>query len=117
MAPVFRIGYLIASKEFVDEASKLRGIVDRQGDALLELTLAVWAKLNSKYSWATVAEVAKKHNLEIGNWQRYDSAKLGHNCIRIGFASYNEAEIQELIHRFKKTIEETMEMYRCPQLF
>ena len=165
VAPVFRIGYLIASKEFVDEASKLRGIVDRQGDALLELTfadfiksgdldrhirkvmkiyqqrrnlfckllkdelgsciefdtpiggMAVWAKLNSKYSWATVAEVAKKHNLEIGNWQRYDSAKLGHNCIRIGFASYNEAEIQELIHRFKKTMEETMEMYRCPQLF
>ncbi|MBJ2173049.1 PLP-dependent aminotransferase family protein [Aureibaculum sp. A20] len=165
VAPVFRIGYLIASKEFVDEASKLRGIVDRQGDALLELTfadfiksgdldrhirkvmkinqqrrnlfckllkeelgscitfdtpiggMAVWAKLNSNYSWATVAEVAKKNQLEIGNWQRYDSAKLGHNCIRIGFASYNAGEIQELIRRLKKTMEETMEMYRCPQLF
>ena len=40
VAPVFRVGYLIASKNFVDEASKLRGIVDRQGDALLELTFA-----------------------------------------------------------------------------
>ncbi len=44
VAPVFRIGYLIASKEFVDEASKLRGYVDRQGDALLELTFANFIK-------------------------------------------------------------------------
>ncbi len=44
VAPVFRIGYLIASKEFVDEASKLRGYVDRQGDALLELTFADYIK-------------------------------------------------------------------------
>ncbi len=40
VAPVFRIGYLIASKEFVNEAANLRRIVDRQGDALLELTFA-----------------------------------------------------------------------------
>lgn len=44
VAPVFRIGYLIASKAFVDEASKLRGYVDRQGDALLELTFADFIK-------------------------------------------------------------------------
>jgi GntR family transcriptional regulator/MocR family aminotransferase len=154
VAPVFRIGYLIASKEFVDEASKLRGIVDRQGDALLELTfadfiksgdldrhirkvmkiykqrrdlfcqllkhelgdvlefeipkggMAVWAKLNSNYSWKTISQVAKKHKLEIGNWQRYDSANLKHNCIRIGFATYNDPELYELIDRFKKTIDE-----------
>ncbi|WP_298237341.1 PLP-dependent aminotransferase family protein [uncultured Algibacter sp.] len=153
VAPVFRIGYLIASKEFVDEASKLRGYIDRQGDALLELTfasfiksgdldrhirkvmkiykqrrdlfckllkaqlndcfefeipkggMAVWVKLNPKYSWKNISEEAKKHNLEIGNWQRYDSAKLNHNCIRIGFATYNEKEIHELINRFKKTID------------
>ena len=154
VAPVFRIGYLIASKEFVDEAAKLRTYVDRQGDALLELTfadfiksgdldrhirkvlkiyqqrrnlfckllkaqldgffefempmggMAVWTRLNSKYSWATFAEVAKKYNLEVGEWQRYDSAKLGHNCIRIGFATYNDEEIYELINRFKNTMNE-----------
>ncbi|VAW17346.1 GntR family transcriptional regulator Fjoh_4822 @ Transcriptional regulator, GntR family domain [hydrothermal vent metagenome] len=44
VAPVFRIGYLIASKEFVDESSRLRGIVDRQGDALLEMTFADFIK-------------------------------------------------------------------------
>ncbi|MDY7393839.1 PLP-dependent aminotransferase family protein [Aureibaculum sp. 2210JD6-5] len=154
VAPVFRIGYLIASKEFVDEAAKLRGVVDRQGDALLELTfadfiksgdldrhirkvikiykqrrnlfckllkeelgsvfqfevpkggMAVWIKLNSNHSWATIVEVARKYKLEIGAWQRYDNANLAHNCIRIGFATYNEDEIYELISRLKKTIDE-----------
>lgn len=154
VAPVYRIGYLIASKVFVDEAAKLRGFVDRQGDALLELTfadfiksgdldrhirkvmkiykqrrdlfckllnnelggffqfetpkggMAVWTKLNSNYSWGSISEVARKHKLEIGNWQRYDSAKLEHNYIRIGFAAYNEKEIYELINRLKKTIDE-----------
>ena len=44
VAPVFRIGYLIAPKEFIDEAAQLRRIVDRQGDALLELTFAEFIK-------------------------------------------------------------------------
>ncbi|MEP5913247.1 MAG: PLP-dependent aminotransferase family protein, partial [Flavobacteriaceae bacterium] len=154
VAPVYRIGYLIASKEFVDEAAKLRGFVDRQGDALLELTfadfiksgdldrhirkvmkiymqrrnlfckllkdnlgsffqfeipkggMAVWVKLHSDYSWEPISEVARKHKLEIGEWRRYDTAKLGHNAIRIGFAAYNENEIYELINRLKKTIDD-----------
>ena len=153
VAPVFRIGYLIASKEFVEEASKLRGFVDRQGDALLELTfadfiksgdldrhirkvmriykerrdlfckllkeelneffqfeipkggMAVWVILDEKYSWKQVANKAKKHQLEIGNWQRYDLANKKHNAIRIGFASYNEEEIYKLIKRLKLSVE------------
>ena len=44
VAPVFRVGYLIASKEFVNEAANLRRIVDRQGDALLELAFADFIK-------------------------------------------------------------------------
>lgn len=154
VAPVYRIGYLIASKEFVDEAAKLRGFVDRQGDALLELTfadfiksgdldrhirkvmkiykqrrdlfctllkdelgdffefeipkggMAVWAKLHLDYSWSTVSEIARNYKLEIGAWQRYDIANLGHNYTRIGFASHNEEEMYELIHRLKKTLYE-----------
>ena len=154
VAPVFRVGYLIAPKEFVDEASKLRGIVDRQGDALLELTfadfiksgdldrhirkvmktykqrldlfckllkeeledffafekpkggMAVWIKLNQKYSWGKVSEVARKHKLEIGDWQDYDVARSGHNCIRIGFASHSEEEIYELVNRLVMTMKE-----------
>jgi GntR family transcriptional regulator/MocR family aminotransferase len=149
VAPVFRIGYLIAPEVFVNEASKFRRIVDRQGDALLELTfaefiksgdldrhikktmkvykirrdlfcsllqkeldhvftfdipkggMAVWVTLNKKYSWENVSHTARKYKLEIGEWQRYDEAQMGHNSIRIGFATYNQKEILALINKFK----------------
>ncbi|MEE9407608.1 MAG: PLP-dependent aminotransferase family protein [Polaribacter sp.] len=154
VAPVFRIGYLIAPKAFVNEAVNQRRIIDRQGDALLELTfeefikngdldrhikkvmkvyktrrdlfcqllkehfstifsfetpkggMAVWVTLNKKYSWKTIVEVAQKHKLEIGNWQRYDPNNSNHNSIRMGFATYNETEINELINRLSKTMKE-----------
>ncbi|MDC1162446.1 PLP-dependent aminotransferase family protein [Tenacibaculum sp.] len=147
VAPVFRIGYLIASKEFVDEASNHRRYVDRQGDALLELTfaefiksgdldrhirkvmriyeqrrnefcrlltenlsdyfyfdiprggMAVWLTLYKQYSWEKISEAALEQQLAIGTWQRYDFANKKHNGIRIGFASYNETEVHELIRR------------------
>lgn len=153
VAPVFRIGYLIAPETFVNEAAKQRRFIDRQGDALLELTfeefikngdldrhikkvmkiykfrrdlfcqlltahfqgildfktpkggMAVWTKLNKKYSWEMISKTAKKHQLEIGDWQRYDPEKLKHNCIRIGFATYDEKEMYKLIHRLKKAFD------------
>jgi GntR family transcriptional regulator/MocR family aminotransferase len=152
VAPVFRIGYVIAPRSFVKEAANQRRFIDRQGDALLELTfedfiksgdldrhikkvlkvyktrrdlfckllndqfvgffsfeipkggMAVWIALNKKYSWEKVSEIAKKHQLEIGAWQRYDAVNIGHNAIRMGFATYNEAEIYELINRLSKTM-------------
>ena len=154
VAPVFRIGYLIASKEFVDEAAKLRGFVDRQGDALLELTfadfiksgdldrhirkvmkiykqrrdlfckllqeelgeffqfeipkggMAVWILLNKKYKWKQVAEIAINYQLQIGDFERYDLGKKNHNAMRVGFASYNNEEIYDLINKLKKTMKQ-----------
>ena len=154
VAPVFRIGYLIAPKEFVDEAAKVRRYIDRQGDALLELTfadfiksgdldrhikktlktykvrrdlfcklmrdelgkyfsfeipkggMAVWVTLNKKYSWDDVTDVARKYQLEIGDWRRYDIHGSGHNSIRMGFASKNEKEIMTLIEKLKLTCNE-----------
>ncbi|SEE47815.1 GntR family transcriptional regulator / MocR family aminotransferase [Tenacibaculum sp. MAR_2010_89] len=154
VAPVFRIGYLIASKEFVDEASSCRRYIDRQGDALLELTfadfiksgdldrhirkvlkiykqrrdlfckllkeklseflefdipkggMAIWVVLNKKYSWKVVEEKALKYNLIIGDWKRYDLGNNNHNSLRIGFASYNEVEIYDLISCLEKIMKE-----------
>ncbi|MBL4605134.1 MAG: PLP-dependent aminotransferase family protein [Flavobacteriaceae bacterium] len=154
VAPVFRVGYLIAPKEFVDEAAKARRYIDRQGDALLELTfadfiqsgdldrhikkilkaykvrrdlfcsllkeelndyfsfktpkggMAVWATLNKKYSWDAVTEAARNYKLEIGDWRRYDVHEIGHNSIRMGFASKNEEEIVSLIEKLKLTFNE-----------
>ena len=158
VAPVYRIGYLIAPKDFVNEAANQRRFIDRQGDALLELTfeefikngdldrhikkvikiyklrrdlfcrllkenfsnvfqfeipkggMAVWLKLNEKYSWEKVSKIANKYKLEIGEWQRYDIANIKHNSIRIGFATYNEDEIYELINRLSKTMEELINL-------
>ncbi len=152
VAPVYRVGYLIASKDFVDECAKLRRFIDRQGDSLLELTfahfikngdldrhikkvlkiykvrrdlfcellykelgnyfqfeipkggMAVWVTLDKKYSWKNVIEIAKKHQLIIGDAQQYDTQNTGHNSIRIGFATYNENELHELIHKLKLTM-------------
>ena len=44
VAPAYRIGYLIAPKDFVDQCAKLRRLIDRQGDALLEATFARFIK-------------------------------------------------------------------------
>ncbi len=152
VAPVFRIGYLIASKEFVNEAANLRRIVDRQGDALLELTfaefiengdldrhikkilkvykvrrdlicrllmeelpdcfefeipkggMAIWLKLRKDISWDAVSKIALENELVIGDWSRYDPQKTKHNAIRLGFATYNEEEIYELIDKLKRTL-------------
>jgi len=152
VAPVFRIGYLVASEDFVNEAAKLRGYIDRQGDALLELTfaefiksgsldrhirklmkiylqrrdlfckllknelggyfrfevpkggMAIWVQLDKQYSWSEVTKEARKHQLEVGEWQRYDLVNKKHNAIRVGFASYNKEEIVLLIDRLKRTL-------------
>lgn len=40
IAPAIRIGFLIAPKDFIDAASRLRRVLDRQGDTILEQTLA-----------------------------------------------------------------------------
>ena len=154
VAPVYRIGYLIAPKAFVKQASNLRRYIDRQGDALLEITfadfikngdldrhikkvikiykarrdlfckllserlgtffqfeipkggMAVWVTLDKKYTWKLVEKHAEKHQLDIGNWKRYDMAKINHNSIRIGFASYNESEINELIDKLQLTMQD-----------
>lgn len=154
VAPVFRIGYLIAPKEFVSEAAKVRRYVDRQGDALLELAfadfiqsgdldrhikktlkvyqsrrdlfcrllkeelydyfefeipkggMAVWTGLKSPYTWKEVSEVTRKYRLEIRDWERYDLQGTGHNSIRIGFASKNAEEIQQMISALKSTFDE-----------
>jgi GntR family transcriptional regulator/MocR family aminotransferase len=40
IAPVFRIGYLVGTPTQIDYLSRLRRLVDRQGDAILELAVA-----------------------------------------------------------------------------
>lgn len=41
IAPAFRIGFVVAPKNLIDEMSKLRRFVDRQGDVMLERAIAM----------------------------------------------------------------------------
>ena len=41
VAPAYRVGYLVAPKDFIDEVAHLRRIIDRQGDAILERSIAL----------------------------------------------------------------------------
>ncbi|MES2520993.1 MAG: PLP-dependent aminotransferase family protein [Bacteroidota bacterium] len=40
IAPTFRVGYIVAKQEIIEELAKHRRIIDRQGDTILELALA-----------------------------------------------------------------------------
>ncbi len=40
VAPAYRVGYMVASKDFIQEVGHLRRIVDRQGDPILERAVA-----------------------------------------------------------------------------
>ncbi len=149
IAPAMRIGYLIAPKEFIDEAANLRRIVDRQGDTILEQAfsifiksgdfkrqnnkvlkiykarrdlfcsllqeklseyfefetpkggMAVWVKLNKKYNWNIIRTEARKQNLILTDWKRYDNDHSMHNGIRMGFTSLNEEEIHLAIDKLQ----------------
>ncbi|MEX0274247.1 MAG: PLP-dependent aminotransferase family protein, partial [Flavobacteriaceae bacterium] len=66
--------------------------------------MAVWTILNPRFRWSELAKAAKPHRIEIGAWRRYDPFEIGHNGIRIGFASHNEPEISMLVERLKRTL-------------
>ena len=51
ISPVFRIGYLVGASEQIDYLAKLRRLVDRQGDAILELAIAELLKLEIIQRW------------------------------------------------------------------
>lgn len=41
VAPAYRVGYLVAPIDFIEEVGHLRRIIDRQGDAILERSIAL----------------------------------------------------------------------------
>jgi GntR family transcriptional regulator/MocR family aminotransferase len=63
--------------------------------------MAIWVTLNKKYSWKDVAEIGTDTKFNSYEWERYDISNLGHNAIRIGFAAYDENEMQEFITKMK----------------
>ncbi|MFY0591185.1 PLP-dependent aminotransferase family protein [Roseivirga sp.] len=152
VAPAIRIGYIIAPKDFIASAGHLRRIIDRQGDAIMERSIAqmiqqgdlqrhsrkalklyharrdhfcnlllehlsdylsfkipeggmaVWVILRKELSWSAIAEFCLKKDLVIPNYQNYDRTKIGHNGIRMGFASLDLGEQQRVVEILKEAI-------------
>ncbi len=86
VAPVYRIGYLIATKAFVDECAKYRRFVDRQGDALLEMAFARFIKDGSldRHVKKTIKIYKVRRDLfcnllkkELGDYVSFDIPKGG----------------------------------------
>ncbi len=68
--------------------------------------LAVWTKLRDDIPWAVLDERVLKKGLKIPNWKNYDPEATGHNFIRLGFASLNEAEMDQAFEILKEGIGE-----------
>lgn len=86
VAPVYRVGYLIASTDFIDECAKLRRFIDRQGDSLLEFAFANFIKsgdLDRHIKKALKIYKARRDlfcNLlqnELGNYFQFETPKGG----------------------------------------
>ncbi len=152
VAPAIRIGYMVGPKDFIEAAGQFRRIVDRQGDAIMELTIAqmiqqgdiqrhsrkalklyhkrrdsfcallnehlsefltfkkpeggmaVWTLLDKKYSWTSIAGSCLKRDVQIPDYKVFDADGLGHNGVRMGFASLNEEEQKRVVMVLKEAI-------------
>lgn len=60
--------------------------------------MAYWVGLDKAYHWDTLSEMLLQHKVVIPSYSKYDPQQLGHNHIRLGFASLND---QERLHFFK----------------
>ncbi len=152
VAPAIRVGYMVAPKDFIASAGHLRRIIDRQGDAIMERSIAqmiqqgdlqrhsrkalklyharrdhfcellstalgdyisfqkpeggmaVWVLLRKDLSWPKIQAYCNNVGLSIPNYLNYDQVSLGHNGMRLGFASLNLEEQKQVIQILKSAI-------------
>ena len=156
IAPAIRVGYMVGPTDFIASAAHLRRTIDRQGDTILERSIAkmiehgdlqrhsrkalkayrkrrdnfgkllkdhcseildfdipeggmaYWVKLRQEFRWKEVEREALKLKLRIPNWKNYDLNNLGHNGIRLGFASLQEEEQAQAVTLLKAAILNTL---------
>lgn len=157
IAPAIRVGYMVGPADFVKDAAHFRRTIDRQGDTILERSIAnmieqgdlqrhsrkalkvyrkrrgnfgeilkanfseildfnipeggmaYWVRLNKSLSWKEIEEQALAVKLKIPHWKDYDINNLGHNGIRMGFASLDEDEQVKTTDVFKSVILKTLQ--------
>ncbi len=79
VAPAYRVGYMVASEDLIEETAHLRRIIDRQGDALLERAIA--------------------QMIQQGDFQRHSKKALKlYKERRDHFCDLLESELGEFVH-------------------
>ncbi len=68
--------------------------------------MAYWVGLNTVFHWDTVHKRLLEHKVVIPSYSKYDQHQLGHNHIRLGFASLNDDELETFFSRFSKVLNE-----------
>ncbi|OEK01859.1 hypothetical protein BFP97_10180 [Roseivirga sp. 4D4] len=71
--------------------------------------MAVWVLLRKDLSWTRISERAKTNGLDIPDYLNYDRSGLGHNGMRLGFASLDFDEQQHVVDILKSSILEQIE--------
>jgi GntR family transcriptional regulator/MocR family aminotransferase len=66
--------------------------------------MAVWVRLKNNISWHDVAKICDENGLTIPDYVNYDPNGLGHNGLRLGFASLNAEEQTAAILILKKSL-------------
>lgn len=66
--------------------------------------MAVWVLLRKDLSWLKIEGSCKQRGLSIPNFMNYDQAKLGHNGMRLGFASLDFEEQRQVVSILKSSI-------------
>lgn len=67
--------------------------------------MAAWVGLDPQLSWKDIAASCLQQGLRIPNARLYDQANLGHNHIRMGFASLNFEEQKRVVIALKKAMQ------------
>ena len=64
--------------------------------------LAVWVKFREKFSVPEVANAVSAFGLYMSNGSFYNTGSTNHNALRMGFASLNGKEMEEVTGILKK---------------
>ncbi len=82
-------------------------LTEKLGDeisfAVPEGGMSVWTKFLTADP-GVVAENALKMGLQVNDGKRYNSGKIDHRAMRLGFASLNLSELEEAVHVLTKAV-------------
>lgn len=68
--------------------------------------MAFWVKIHPSIELTKLNSQAEKNGLKLPLWSNYDQDNIGHNCMRLGFASLNNEELVQAITLLERSFNE-----------